>query len=188
MIIGVAGTYSTATEEQRKNNLNAMNEAAAKVLEKGHIPIIGMNAALRIVDLANVPGRYKAIMEISLAVINQCEAILILAESPGVMKERDLVLSNAGKIFYSLHATINSINDERTMNNTHTYAHRSNASTFYFLNFIASWQQKIKRACKPRFRLHEKQTSHNQQTNPPLRQYTLTRKRMAACNIRLKKI
>lgn len=102
MIIGVAGTYSTATEEQRKNNLNAMNEAAAKVLEVGHIPIIGMNGALRIVDLANVPGRYTAIMEISLAVINQCEAILILAESPGVMKERDLVLSNAGKIFYSI--------------------------------------------------------------------------------------
>lgn len=43
-----------------------MNEAAAKVLEKGHIPIIGMNAALPIVDLANVPDRYTAIMNISL--------------------------------------------------------------------------------------------------------------------------
>ncbi len=101
MIIGVAGPYSAATAEQRKKNLNAMNEAAAKILEKGHIPIIGMNAALPIVDLAHVADRYKAIMEISLAVINQCEAILILAESPGVLKERDLVLANGGKIFYS---------------------------------------------------------------------------------------
>lgn len=102
MIIGVAGPYSASTAEQRKKNLKAMNEAAARVLEKGHIPIIGMNAALPIVDLANVPDRYTAIMNISLAVINQCEAILILAESAGVIKERDLVLANGGKIFYSL--------------------------------------------------------------------------------------
>lgn len=102
MIIGVAGPYSAPTSEQRKKNLNAMNVAAARILEKGHIPVIGMNAALPIVELANVPDRYKAIMEISLAVINQCEAILILEESPGVLKERDLVLSKRGKIFYSI--------------------------------------------------------------------------------------
>ena len=50
MIIGVAGPYSAPTEEQRKKNLDAMNLAAAKLLEKGHIPIIGMNAALPIVE------------------------------------------------------------------------------------------------------------------------------------------
>lgn len=46
MIIGVAGPYTAATEEERKSNLDAMNSAAAKLLEKGHVPVIGMNAAL----------------------------------------------------------------------------------------------------------------------------------------------
>ena len=109
MIIGVAGPYSASTEEQRKKNLDAMNLAAAKLLEKGHIPIIGMNAALPIVERANIPDKYKATMDISLAVINQCEAILILAESPGVIKERDLVLKNGGKIFYSIDEIENTI-------------------------------------------------------------------------------
>ena len=102
MIIGVAGPYSAPTEEQRKKNLDAMNDAAARVLEKGHIPIIGMNAALAIVERANIADKYKATMDISLAVINQCEALLILAESPGVLKEKELVMKNGGKIFYSM--------------------------------------------------------------------------------------
>lgn len=102
MIIGVAGPYSATTQEQQKKNLDAMNDAAARVLEKGHIPIIGMNAALAIVERANVADKYKVTMDISLAVINQCEALLILAESPGVLKEKELVLKNGGKIFYRM--------------------------------------------------------------------------------------
>ncbi len=102
MIIGVAGPYSAPTEEQRQKNLNAMNEAAARVLEKGHIPIIGMNAALPIVSIANIEDKHKATMEISLAVINACDAILMIGESPGANKERDLVKAKGLPVFYSL--------------------------------------------------------------------------------------
>jgi hypothetical protein len=108
MIIGVAGPYSAKTEEQRQANLDAMNFAAAKLLELGHTPIIGMNAALPVLEKANVPDRYKAIMEISLAVINSCEALLLLAESPGANKERDLILSKGLKVYYSIDEVINS--------------------------------------------------------------------------------
>ncbi|MBS1515944.1 MAG: DUF4406 domain-containing protein [Bacteroidetes bacterium] len=102
MIIGVAGPYSAPTEEQRQKNLNAMNEAAARVLEKGHIPIIGMNAALPIVSIANIEDRYKATMEISLAVIDKCDALLMIGESPGANKERDLILSKGLPVYFSL--------------------------------------------------------------------------------------
>ncbi|MBN8571408.1 MAG: DUF4406 domain-containing protein [Ignavibacteria bacterium] len=102
MIIGVAGPYSAPTEEQRQKNLDAMNEAAAIVLEKGHIPIIGMNAALPIVTIANIEDEYKATMDISLAVINACDAILVIGESPGANKERDLVMAKGLPVYYSL--------------------------------------------------------------------------------------
>ena len=102
MIIGVAGPYSAATEEKRKQNLDAMNTAAGILLERGHIPIIGMNAALPVLEKASVTDRYKAIMDISLAVIKCCEGILILRESPGVIMERDLILSKGLPVYYSL--------------------------------------------------------------------------------------
>jgi hypothetical protein len=102
MIIGVAGPYSAATAEQRQKNLDAMNEAAARLLEMGHIPIIGMNAALPVLAKAKVKDAYKATMDISLAVINACDALLLLAESPGANKERDLIMSKGLKVYYSV--------------------------------------------------------------------------------------
>lgn len=102
MIIGVAGPYSAPTAEERQQNLDAMNAAAARLLEQGHIPVIGMNAALPVMAMAHVQDQYKAVMEISLAVISACDALLLLKESPGANKERDLVLAKGGKIFRSL--------------------------------------------------------------------------------------
>lgn len=102
MIIGVAGPYSADTPEQRQLNLDAMNQAAARLLELGHIPIIGMNAALPVLEKANVSDRYKGIMDISLAVISACDALLLLAESPGANKERDLILSKGRPVFRSI--------------------------------------------------------------------------------------
>ncbi len=102
MIIGVAGPYSADTAEKRKSNLDAMNNAAARLLELGHIPLIGMNAALPVIERANLKDKYKATMEISLAVIDKCEGILIIGESPGANKERDLILSKNLPVYYKL--------------------------------------------------------------------------------------
>lgn len=107
MIIGVAGPYSAETAEQRQLNLDAMNIAAAKLLALGHIPIIGMNAALPVLEKATVTNSYECIMKISLAVIDVCDALLLLAESPGANKERDLVLSKGRPIFKSIDDVIN---------------------------------------------------------------------------------
>lgn len=108
MLIGVAGPYSADTEEQRQKNLDAMNIAAAKLLEKGHTPLIGINAALPIIQALQKTNPnsevdiYEAIMKISLAVIDKCEALLLIGESPGANRERDLVLSKGFKVYYSI--------------------------------------------------------------------------------------
>jgi hypothetical protein len=99
MIIGVAGPYSAATEQQRQQNLDAMNRAAARLLEMGHTPLIGVNAALPIVNMSKISDPYKGIMDISMAVIDRCEAILLIAESPGALREAELVASKGLPVY-----------------------------------------------------------------------------------------
>jgi hypothetical protein len=102
MIIGVAGPYSADTEEQRQQNLSKLNNAAARLLEKGHIPLIGVNAALPVVQAANITNQYKAIIDISMAVIDKCEALLLIAESRGANMERDHVLNKGLQVYYNI--------------------------------------------------------------------------------------
>ena len=92
MLIAVAGPYSAETVEQRQHNLEAMNKAAAEVMKRGHVPVIGVNAALPVLEwLDPEVDRYEAIMTISLALVDKCDAILVIGESRGVKRERDLI-------------------------------------------------------------------------------------------------
>jgi hypothetical protein len=104
MVIGIAGPYTADTEAERKRNLDILNEAAAKLLEMGHIPLIGINAALPVAEKTKLQGeeKHKALMAISLAVINACEALLFLKESPGANMERDLITSKGLKVYTKL--------------------------------------------------------------------------------------
>lgn len=106
MIIGIAGPYSADTAEQRQINLDNMNKAAARLLELGHVPLIGMNAALPVMPYADVPDKYKCTMDISMAVISACDALLLLAESPGANKERDFILAKGLPVFTSIEEVI----------------------------------------------------------------------------------
>jgi hypothetical protein len=102
MIIAIAGPYSSPDPKQRKKNLDALNEAAARLLEKGHIPLIGINAALPVLERTKTVDTYKAAMDISMAVISHCEAILLLAESPGANRERDFILAKGLPVYSSV--------------------------------------------------------------------------------------
>lgn len=102
MIIGIAGPYSAPTEQERNNNLDRLNEIAGILLERGHIPLIGLNAALPVVHASSVGDPYKAIMDISMVVIDKCDALLLVAESRGANRERDLVLSKGLPVYYSI--------------------------------------------------------------------------------------
>ena len=102
MIIGVAGPYSADTEAQRQANLYNMNKAAARLLEMGHTPLIGVNAALPVVQQAKLDNPYEAIMAISMAVIDKCDALLLIAESPGANRERDRIIAKGLPVYYNL--------------------------------------------------------------------------------------
>ncbi|MCB0697129.1 MAG: DUF4406 domain-containing protein [Chitinophagaceae bacterium] len=102
MIIGIAGPYSADTEEQRQENLAALNNAAAHLLSIGHTPLIGINAALPVIRQSKTKTPYEDIMKISMAVIDCCEAILLIAESPGANRERDFVLSKGLPVYYNI--------------------------------------------------------------------------------------
>lgn len=102
MILGIAGPYSASTEEERNKNLERLNKAAALVIKKGHIPLIGVNAALPVVEHLQEDERYEAIMSISMAIMDTCDALLFLAESPGANRERDLFRAKGLPIYYSI--------------------------------------------------------------------------------------
>ena len=100
MLIAVAGPYSADTSEQRQRNLAAMNVAAAGVMKLGHIPVIGVNAALPVVEcLGSDANQYEAIMAISLALVDKCDAILVIGDSAGVNRERELVESKGLPVY-----------------------------------------------------------------------------------------
>jgi hypothetical protein len=44
-------------------------------------------------------GRYEAIMTISLALVDKCDAILVIAESRGVKRERDLIRAKSLRVY-----------------------------------------------------------------------------------------
>lgn len=102
MLIAVAGPYSAPTPQQRQRNLDAMNEAAAAVYRRGHVPVIGVNAALPVLEALDSEDEYEVIMTISLSVVGQCDALLLIAESPGANRERDLILSKGLPVYLSI--------------------------------------------------------------------------------------
>ena len=101
-MIAVAGPYSASTAGERQENLDAMNRAAADLMRRGHIPVVGVNAALPVVEMLDTHDRYEAIMTISLAVVGRCDAILMIGESPGTIRERELIAARGCPIYLSL--------------------------------------------------------------------------------------
>jgi hypothetical protein len=102
MLIVVAGPYTADTEEKKATNLDVMNTAAAEVYRKGHIPVIGVNAALFVADKLNDLARREVINNISFAIVERCDAILMVGESPGADAERDIIKSKGLPVYYSV--------------------------------------------------------------------------------------
>ena len=104
-LIAVAGPYSAPTGEGRRRNLDALHRAAAEVRRRGHIPLIGVDAALPVADRLHPeegPDRYETIMQISLTLVARCDALLLIGESPGANREADLLRKQGKPIYRSL--------------------------------------------------------------------------------------
>ncbi len=100
MLIVIAGPYNADTEEQKATNLKAMNIAAAEVYRKGHIPVIGVNASLNVADELKDIDRRKVISNISYAIVERCDAILIIGSSPGADHERNIISGKGLPVYY----------------------------------------------------------------------------------------
>ena len=102
MLVMIAGPYSAATRQEREANIERINLAAARVAKKGHIPIVGVNAAQPVVDVGDFDDPYHETMRISLALAEKCDAILCIGKSKGVEMEKQIFKKNGLPVFYSL--------------------------------------------------------------------------------------
>lgn len=78
MWIMIAGPYGTGASnaEQRADNSRELNRAALEVFRKGHVPVVGVNNAVPLIEGAG-PGSYDEIMmPLSLALAERCDACL----------------------------------------------------------------------------------------------------------------
>ena len=104
MWVMVAGPYRAggACDAVRRENLRLLNEAAVQLLRAGHVPIIGVNMALPMIEAAGADDvAYDEIMlPISLALAERCDACLRLgAQSKGADDEVQR-FNEAGKPVY----------------------------------------------------------------------------------------
>jgi len=102
MWIMIAGPYSSgaASDAARAANLRAMNVAAVQVFRRGHIPIIGVNLALPVIEAAGGASFDELMMPISLAVAERCDAVLrIGGPSAGADQEVEKIRSRGLPVF-----------------------------------------------------------------------------------------
>lgn len=83
MWIIIAGPYRGNSSDQAtcdqatwKTNHTLLNEAALAVFEKGHLPVVGVNLALPVIDVAGKDRFSDIMMPMSLAAAERCDACL----------------------------------------------------------------------------------------------------------------
>lgn len=105
MWIMVAGPYRTGAldEEERARNLRALNLAAHAIHERGHVPIVGVNLALPIIEAGGASSYDEIMLPLCLALAERCDAILRLAgASPGADLEVERVRARGGVVYASV--------------------------------------------------------------------------------------
>ena len=106
MWIMVSGPYRTGSTDAARNaaNLRVINEAAVALHVMGHVPVIGVNMALPMIEAAFSDDAYDAIMmPVSLALAERCDACLrIGGPSSGADAEVERFRSSGRPVYRSL--------------------------------------------------------------------------------------
>lgn len=105
MWIMVAGPYRSGSDspEGWSENLRVLNQAALEVFRRGHIPIIGVNLALPVIDVAGQEMYNELMMPISLALAERCDAVLrIGGTSSGADREVEKFQAKGLPVFRSI--------------------------------------------------------------------------------------
>jgi hypothetical protein len=105
MWILVAGPYTSGTTDAaaRTANLRALNQAALAVFRRGHVPVVGVNLALPVIEAAGAEAFHEIMMPLSLAMADRCDACLrIGGPSRGADDEVERFLMRGRPVYYSL--------------------------------------------------------------------------------------
>jgi hypothetical protein len=102
MWIMITGPYSSGarTAEQKLSNLERLNRAGLALLEKGHVPIIGVNNALPLIAVAGEHAFEKIMMPLSMALIARCDACLRIGGASNDADQEMEMFERAGKPIY----------------------------------------------------------------------------------------
>jgi hypothetical protein len=105
MWIMIAGPYRSGSSDPAvwAENVRRLNAAAYAVFLKGHLPIIGVNLALPVIESAG-PESYSRIMQpLSLRLAERCDAILrIEGVSRGADEEVETFRARGLPVFRSV--------------------------------------------------------------------------------------
>src|SRR5262245_24294447 len=105
MWIMVAGPYRSGSSDPRQwaRNAQALNRAALAVFRKGHVPIVGINLALPIVEAAGEDAYAELMLPLSLAAASRCDAVLrIGGPSEGADREVEVVQKSGRPVYRAL--------------------------------------------------------------------------------------
>ena len=97
----ISGPYATGarSEADRAENLRVLNRAALEVFHRGHVPILGINLALPMVDVAGPRAYDELILPMSLAAAERCDAVLrIGGKSEGADAEVEAIVRRGGRV------------------------------------------------------------------------------------------
>jgi len=103
--IMVSGPYTSGTKDAatRSANLRAMNQAALALFRMGHVPLIGVNLALPIIDAAGAEAFHDILMPLSLSLAERCDACLrIGGASRGADEEVERFVAAGRPVYYRL--------------------------------------------------------------------------------------
>lgn len=101
----VSGPYRGGAGDAagRAANLRAMNEAALALFRAGHVPVIGVNLALPLIECAGAAAYDAIMMPLSLAAAERCDACLrIGGASAGADEEVARFRARGKPVFYAL--------------------------------------------------------------------------------------
>jgi hypothetical protein len=102
MIAGPSRTHA-ASEAERARNLERLERAALAVFRKGHVPVVGVNAALPLISVAGASAYDEIMLPLSLALAERCDAVLrIGGASAGADAEVERVRRRGGRVYASL--------------------------------------------------------------------------------------
>ncbi len=105
MWIMISGPYRSGSSDPEvwAENLRTLNMAALTLFRKGHLPVIGANMALPVIEAAGEESYDDIMMPLSLAPVDRCDAVLrIGGASKGADEEVERFRGRGVRIFFSI--------------------------------------------------------------------------------------